>query len=192
MERFDVKRGLVKQVTADGGLAALARRYFENVEGTESNSFSASHGIMTSIAASYNEQGALVAEVTNVPPNFEDPEAMKAAMDARRRWTTFLDEATGYDSKQRGNKAKEWAKKASKAQSAISGARHFMRMSENLPDEVRAQAESMIEEIGPRWNKVTIPELLDGRRNCRNHSNEVKHEPRRNPLVARRGGPCMH
>ena len=147
MERFDVKRGLVKQVTADGGLAALARRYFENVEGTESNSFSASHGIMTSIAASYNEQGALVAEVTNVPPNFEDPEAMKAAMDARRRWTTFLDEATGYDSKQRGNKAKEWAKKASKAKSAISAARHFMSMSENMPDELVSQADSMIAEI---------------------------------------------
>ena len=88
-----------------------------------------------------------MAEVTNVPPNFDDPEAMKAAMDARRRWTTFLDDATGYDSKQRGNKAKEWAKKASKAKSAISGARHFMRMSENLSDKVREQAESMIEEI---------------------------------------------
>ena len=147
MERFNVKRGLVKQVTADGGLAALARRHFDNVEGTGGNSFSASHGIMTSITASYNEQGALVAEVTNVPPNFDDPEAMKAAMDARRRWTTFLDDATGYDSKQRGNKAKEWAKKASKAKSAISGARHFMRMSENLSDKAREQAESMIEEI---------------------------------------------
>jgi len=147
MERFDVKRGLVKQVTADGGLAALARGHFENVEGTGGNSFSASHGIMTSITASYNEQGALVAEVTNVPPNFDDPEAMKAAMDARRRWTTFLDDATGYDSKQRGDKAKEWAKKASKAKSGISAARHFMSLSQNISAEISAQAESMIEEI---------------------------------------------
>jgi len=32
MERFDVKRGLVKQVTSNGGLAVLARDYFDNVE----------------------------------------------------------------------------------------------------------------------------------------------------------------
>ena len=32
MERFEVKRGLVKQVTADGGLAALASKHFETVE----------------------------------------------------------------------------------------------------------------------------------------------------------------
>ena len=76
-----------------------------------------------------------------------DPEAVKAAMDVRRKWTIFLDEATGYNSKQRGDKGKEWAKKASKAKSAISSARHFMGLSENLSDEVRAQAESMIEGI---------------------------------------------
>ena len=147
MERFDVKRGLVKQVTADGGLAGLAGKYFENVEDTGGNSFSGSHGIITSIAASYNEQGALLVDVTNEAPNFDDPEAVKAAMDVRRKWTIFLDEATGYNSKQRGDKGKEWAKKASKAKSAISSARHFMGLSENLSDEVRAQAESMIEGI---------------------------------------------
>ena len=40
------------------------------------------------------------------PPNFEDPDAMKIAQDSRRRWTQFLDEVTGYNSKQRGDKAK--------------------------------------------------------------------------------------
>ena len=68
-------------------------------------------------------------------------------MDDRKRCTSFLDAATGYSSKQRGDKAKEWAKKASKAKSAISAARHFMSMSENVPEELVSQADSMIAEI---------------------------------------------
>ena len=31
MERFDVKRGLVKQVSENGGLAVLASEYFDDV-----------------------------------------------------------------------------------------------------------------------------------------------------------------
>ena len=147
MERFEVKRGLVKQITADGGLSALAERHFENVEADGDNAFNASHDIMTSIKGHFSEKGALIVDVTNVPPNFDDPDAMVRARDTRKRWTTFLDEATGYNSKKRGDKAKEWAKKASKAKSAISAARHFMNMTNNLSDDVIAQAESLIAEI---------------------------------------------
>ena len=147
MERFDVKRGLVKQVSENGGLSALASEYFDQVNDNGDNSFIGSHGVMTSIEANYNEKGALIVDVTNVPPNFEDPEAVKAAMEDRKRWTTFLDAATGYNSKQRGDKAKEWAKKASKAKSGISAARHFMSMSENTSEDLVSQAESMITEI---------------------------------------------
>jgi|TARA_B100001540_G_scaffold217544_1_gene192128 hypothetical protein len=147
MERFDVKRGLVKQVSENGGLSALASEYFDQVNDNGDNSFIGSHGVMTSIEANYNEKGALIVDVTNVPPNFEDPEAVKAAMEDRKRWTTFLDAATGYNSKQRGDKAKEWAKKASKAKSGISAARHFMSMSENIAEDLVSQAESMITEI---------------------------------------------
>ncbi len=146
MERFDVRRGLIKQVNGEGGLSALAERYFEQVEGTGENSFSGSHDIMTSIIGRY-EGSALMIDVTNVPPNFDDPEAVKSAMDARKRWTSFLDEATGYSSKQRGDKAKEWAKKASKAKSAISSTRHFIEMSDNLPEDKISEAESIIAEI---------------------------------------------
>lgn len=147
MERFDVKRGMVKQITADGGLAVLAKKYFEVVNDNGNNSFSGSHDIMTSIESFIEESGALVVNVTNVPPNFEDPEAMKIAQDSRRRWTQFLDDVTGYNSKQRGDKAKEWAKKASKAKSAVSQAKHFMKISSNVSEETRLKAESFIEEI---------------------------------------------
>tara|TARA_B100000029_G_scaffold113988_2_gene106465 strand:+ start:927 stop:1445 length:519 start_codon:yes stop_codon:yes gene_type:complete len=147
MERFEVKRGLVKQITADGGLAALASKHFENVKADGDNAFTGSHDIMTAIEGHFSEKGALIVDVTNVPPNFEDADAMVRARDTRKRWTTFLDEATGYNSKQRGDKAKEWAKKASKAKSAVSAARHFMRMSDNIGEDVQAQAEALISEI---------------------------------------------
>ena len=146
MERFDVRRGLVKEVEGNGGLAKLAEEFFDTVEETSEASFEASHGIMTSIEASY-QSGALIIDVTNVPPNFDDPEAMKSAMDARKRWTSFLDKATGYNSKQRGDKAKEWAKKAAKAKSAISASKHFMEMSDGISEEQTSKANSMIEEI---------------------------------------------
>jgi|TARA_B100001105_G_scaffold249595_1_gene236715 hypothetical protein len=147
MERFDVKRGVVKDVTANGGLTVLAGKFFENVNKTGDNSFEGSHDIMTLISGHYNEAGALILDVTNVPPNFDDPGAMKIAMDSRKRFTQFLDDSTGYNSKKRGDKAKEWAKKASKAKLAIKAARHFMEMSSNISDEDAATAESLIEEI---------------------------------------------
>jgi len=146
MERFDVRRGKVKQIEEEGGLSALAGRFFDNIESDDSSSFSGSHGIMTSISGRF-EGNALIVDVTNVAPNFEDPEAMKVAMDDRKRWTAFLDEATGYNSKQRGDKAKEWAKKASKAKSAISSARHFMEMSETISQDKKDKAEELISEI---------------------------------------------
>ena len=95
MERFDVRRGLVKEVGESGGLAKLAEEFFDTVEETSKESFSASHGVMTSIEASY-QNGALIVDVTNVPPDFDNPEAMKSAMDDRKRWTLFLDRSTGY------------------------------------------------------------------------------------------------
>ena len=95
MERFDVRRGKVKQIEEEGGLSALAGSFFDNIESDDSSSFSGSHGIMTSISGRF-EGNALIVDVTNVAPNFEDPEAMKVAMDDRKRWTAFLEEATGY------------------------------------------------------------------------------------------------
>ena len=92
MERFDVRRGLIKEVEGSGGLGALAKEFFDHVEGSSSDSFEATHGVMTSIEARY-ENGAMIVDVTNVPPDFENKEAMKSAMEDRKRWTAFLDKA---------------------------------------------------------------------------------------------------
>ena len=133
-------------MTADGGLGKLAQDFFDNVNPTGENAFTGSHGIMSDIKAHYDGD-ALITDVVNDRPNFDDRDAMKAAQDDRRKFTTFLDAATGYNSKQRGDKAKEWVKKASKAKSAISGALHFMSMAKSMSDEKREKAEALIAEI---------------------------------------------
>lgn len=146
METFEVKRGLAKKLASEGGLAGLASKHFDSVDG-QGDAFSGNHGIMISITGEYNALGKLVVDVSQERPDFDDPDAMTAAMDSRRRWSAFLDEATGYNSKQRSDKSKEWLKKASKAKSGISQARKLMEISTNISDEVNAQAESMIGEI---------------------------------------------
>jgi hypothetical protein len=146
METFEVKRGLVKKLATEGGLAGLAGKHFDTVDGT-GDTFTGSHGIMRNIAAEYNSNGKLVVDVQQERPDFDDPDAMEIAMDSRKRWSAFLDEATGYSPKQRGDKAKEFAKKASKAKSGITQAQKFMEMATNLSDEKKAEAEAMIEEI---------------------------------------------
>ena len=45
MERFDVRRGLIKEVEGSGGLAALAKEFFDHVEGSANKSFEASCGV---------------------------------------------------------------------------------------------------------------------------------------------------
>jgi len=147
MERFEVKRGVVKQVTAEGGLAALAGRHFDNIDDKGENSFEGSHGIMSMVRAEYTTDGKLQVEVVNERPDFDDANAMAAAMDTRKRWTSFLDEATGYDAKKRGDKAKEWVKKATKAKSAVAASKHLMSMAKNLSDEKREAAQDLIDEI---------------------------------------------
>ena len=111
METFEVKRGLPKKLASEGGLAGLASKHFDSVAG-QGDGFSGSHGIMTNITGEYNSMGKLVVDVSQELPDFDDPDAMTVAMDSRRRWSAFLDEATGYNSKQRSDKSKEWLKKA--------------------------------------------------------------------------------
>ena len=151
METFEVKRGLVKTVAGDGGLANLARQYFDGVSETESNAFEASFGILTSVSAHYNEKGKLVVDVIQMKGSdleefLASDGGREQALESRKRWSGFLDDATGYNPKQRGDKAKENAKKASKAKSAISQTRHLMTMT-SVNEETAAEAEALIKEI---------------------------------------------
>ena len=83
-----MKRGLAKKLASEGGLAGVAGKHFENVGGS-GDAFSGSHGIMTSISGEYNALGKLVVDVQQERPDFDDPDAMKVAMESRKRWSAF-------------------------------------------------------------------------------------------------------
>jgi len=152
METFEVKRGMVKSVSADGGLAKLAGQYFDDVSESGENSFEATFGILSNISAHYDEKGKLSVDVVQMKgSDLEDylsaDGGREQALESRRRWSGFLDEATGYNPKQRGDKAKEFAKKRTKSLSAVRQARHFLGMSTSLTNDTRVEAEGFIVEI---------------------------------------------
>jgi len=140
METFEVKRGVVKEIGGNAGLAKLATEFFENVEVDADGNFSASFGIMTRVTGVYTEDGKLQVDVDQLA-------GKDLAMDSRQRWSSFLDQTTGYNGKQRGDKAKEAGKKISKSKSAINMARKFMDMSSNVTAEQKQQAEDLIAQI---------------------------------------------
>jgi len=137
MERFAVKRGLIKSMGGNAGLAKLATQYFENINVDGDGVFTGGFGLMVKVKGSYDDSGKLAVDVEQLKgadlAAFLDSEnGREQAMESRKRWSAFLDEATGYNAKQRGDKAKEDAKKLSKAKSAIKMAHKSMEMMQNL------------------------------------------------------------
>jgi len=152
MERFEVKRGLVKSMGGNAGLARLATEHFNDVEVNAEGVFTASFAILTSVTGQYTDDGKLQVDVEQMKgddlTNFlSQDDGRENAMQARTRWSNFLDKATGYSAKQRGDKAKEQAKKFSKARSAIKMAHKSIEMSSTLTQETIDQAHAMIAEL---------------------------------------------
>ncbi len=157
MERFAVKRGLIKSMGGNAGLAKLATAYFEDINVDAEGEFTGSYGLLVRVQGSYDQSGKLAVEVTQMKggdlAEFLDSEdGPTRAMESRKRWSGFLDEATGYNAKQRGDKAKEETKKFSKAKSAIKMAHKSMELMKNLDqatidkaNELIASLEAMIE-----------------------------------------------
>ena len=152
MERFEVKRGVVKSMGGNAGLAKLATEHFNNVEVNAEGVFTASFAILTNVTAQYTEDGKLQVDVEQMKgddlSNFLSQDGGREnAMQARARWSSFLDTATGYSAKQRGDKAKEQAKKFSKAKSAIKMAHKSIEMSSSITQETIDKAHEMIAEL---------------------------------------------
>ena len=152
MEKFAVKRGLVKQLGGNAGLAKLATEYFDGVNANSDGKFTASYGILTKVTGHFDSDGKLIVDVEQLKGDalgelLASDGGREQAMESRKRWSGFLDEATGYNAKQRGDKAKEEAKKFSKAKSAIKMAQKSMEMSTKLTDEVKTKALAMIAEL---------------------------------------------
>ena len=145
METFEVKRGVMKSIGGNAGLAKLATEFFDNVEVDAEGNFTASFGIMTKVSGVYTAEGKLKVDVEQVSGKdlsdyLSKDGGREKAMESRKRWSTFLDQTTGYNGKQRGDKAKEAGKKISKSKSAINMARKFMEISNNVTDEQKEQS----------------------------------------------------
>ena len=162
MERFAVKRGLIKSMGGNAGLAKLATNYFENINVDAEGVFTGSYGLLTSVQGSYDDSGKLAVDVVQLKggdlAEFLDSEESPAkAMESRKRWSGFLDEATGYNAKQRGDKAKEEAKKFSKAKSAIKMAHKSMELMKNLDQDTIDQANELIAKLEAMIEAGTPP-----------------------------------
>lgn len=162
MERFEVKRGLVKSIGGNAGLAKLAAENFNDVVVNAEGVFSASFGILTSVTGEYTEDGKLQVDVEQMKGDdlnsfLSQDGGREEAMASRTKWSNFLDGATGYSAKQRGDKAKEQAKKFSKARSAIKMAHKSMEMSSSFSQETIDQAHAMIAELEKMIEAGTAP-----------------------------------
>ena len=162
MERFAVKRGLIKSMGGNAGLAKLATNYFENINVDADGVFTGSYGLLTSVQGSYDDSGKLAVDVVQLKGGdlaefLDSEEGPTKAMESRKRWSGFLDEATGYNAKQRGDKAKEEAKKFSKAKSAIKMAHKSMELMKNLDQDTIDQANELIAKLEAMIEAGTPP-----------------------------------
>ena len=92
MERFEVKRGIIKSMGGNAGLAKLATEHFNNVEVTADGVFTASYAILTSVTAEYTEDGKLQVDVEQMKgedlSNFLSKDGGREdAMQSRVRWS---------------------------------------------------------------------------------------------------------
>jgi hypothetical protein len=162
MERFAVKRGLEKKMGGNAGLARIATNYFDDIQVDAEGVFTASFAILTGITGHFGTDGKLVMDVNQMKGDdlnafLSADGGREQAMESRKRWSSFLDEATGYSPKQRGDKAKEDAKKFSKAKSAIKMAHKMMEMSTSIDQETIDKANTMIAELQEMIDSGTPP-----------------------------------
>jgi hypothetical protein len=151
MEKFTVKRGLIKQL-GTSGLTQLGAKHFDDVTASAEGGFTASKGILTHVEAKYDGEGALVVDSqqmrgTDLEALLSEDGGRETAMESRAAWSSFLDEATGYSPKQRSDKAKAEGKKLSKAKSSIRMALKMIDMSKSISDETIVLVHELIAEI---------------------------------------------
>jgi len=162
MERFAVKRGLIKSMGGNAGLAKLATTYFDNINVDADGVFTGSYGLLVSVQGSYDDAGKLAVDVVqlkgaDLAEFLDSDDGREKAMESRKRWSGFLDDATGYSAKQRGDKAKEEAKKFSKAKSAIKMAHKSMELMKNLDQATIDTAHQLIAELEAKIEAGTPP-----------------------------------
>ena len=146
----------------NAGLAKLATTYFENINVNSEGVFTGSYGLLVSVQGSYDDAGKLAVEVMQLKGGdlasfLDSDDGPTKAMESRKRWSGFLDDATGYNAKQRGDKAKEETKKFSKAKSAIKMAHKSMDLMKNLDQETIDKANELIASLQAMIDAGTPP-----------------------------------
>ena len=146
----------------NSGLAKLATTYFEDINVDAEGVFTGSYGLLVSVQGSYDESGKLAVEVVQLKGGdlatfLDSADGPTKAMESRKRWSGFLDEATGYNAKQRGDKAKEETKKFSKAKSAIKMAHKSMELMKNLDQSTNDKANELIASLETMIEAGTPP-----------------------------------
>ena len=124
--------------------------------------FTGSYGLLVSVQGSYDDAGKLAVDVVqlkgaDLAEFLDSDDGREKAMESRKRWSGFLDDATGYSAKQRGDKAKEEAKKFSKAKSAIKMAHKSMELMKNLDQATIDTAHQLIAELETKIEAGTPP-----------------------------------
>jgi len=162
MERFAVKRGLEKEIGGNAGLARIATTYFDDIQVDAEGVFTGSFAILTRINGHFGSDGKLVVDVEQMKGEelgnlLSADGGRERAMESRKKWSSFLDEVTGYSPKQRGDKAKEDGKKFSKAKSAIKMAHKMMEMSKTVDQATIEIANTMIAELQAMIDSGTPP-----------------------------------
>ena len=157
-----MKRGLIKSMGGNAGLAKLATTYFDNINVDTDGVFTGSYGLLVSVQGSYDDAGKLAVDVVqlkgaDLAAFLDSDDGREKAMESRKRWSGFLDDATGYSAKQRGDKAKEEAKKFSKAKSAIKMAHKSMELMKNLDQATIDTAHQLIAELEAKIEAGTPP-----------------------------------
>lgn len=157
-----MKRGLIKSMGGNAGLAKLATTYFEDINVDAEGVFTGSYGLLVSVQGSYDAAGKLAVDVVqlkgaDLTAFLDSEDGRNQAMESRKRWSGFLDDATGYSAKQRGDKAKEEAKKFSKAKSAIKMAHKAMQLMKNLDQSTIDTAHQLIADLEAKIEAGTPP-----------------------------------
>lgn len=109
MQSFEVKRGHGKTLE-DGGLKNLMEEQFGSVDNTEQSLFKASFKALKSITVEFRSIKEIGVETET--DNEASPEDSLAAHQAYNR---FMENVTGFNAKQRVDRAKAKAKREAKA-----------------------------------------------------------------------------
>ena len=103
MEEFEIKRGLSKNIEGEK-LGHLMERVFGNVR-REDDWYVSEYGAMSPIRTRMASSSALMVDINTISIPEDE------VMDTIRRRNTFLEEATGFNAKQRLKRLKDKAKK---------------------------------------------------------------------------------